>query len=475
MPRRTRGKSLKRLRSCENGADQSESTTPARKYAAVNDERTKICSGASTRKTIPAISVTPLIGNNSHNLVHHIYNTSFGRMSQHTMRKSFCQPFVHILSNAKVYRTASPFDRRVTALEWHPTHPTVLAAASKCGDMILWDYERTDKQEFISGTGKGDAITGLKFNVDDPNTVYTSSVFGKISLQDFTGRQSKILLESDDWSNWYCALDVSFTTGLVTVGDSVGNALLLSREGKVLWNHKLHKQKITHCEFNPQCDWLLVTSSVDKTVKLWDVRMIKGKDSVVHVLNHEKPVNSAYFSPDNNRLLTTDQYSEIRVYHSPDWSRVMKTILHPHRFFQHITAFKATWHPMCDLIVVGRYPDEKFPGYIPNETRSIDVIDVNTGDIVCQIKDSKAPGLISLNKFSHGGDVLASSMGVNILIWHKNVDIERKQQAMMEEMRLSGVKPNEVTESQNRRRPQQRSTRIDAAMKSKIAAKLRKQ
>nr|XP_006812255.1 PREDICTED: DNA damage-binding protein 2-like [Saccoglossus kowalevskii] len=350
MPGATQRKTRKRMKPYENGADQSESTSSKRKETAENDERSKrkdtaenderikICSGVLTRKTIPAISVTPLIGNNSQNLVHHMHNTSLGRRPQNTMRKSLCQPFVRILSNAKVYRTASPFDRRVTAIEWHPTHPTVLAIGSKGGDMILWDYERTDKQEFISGIGKGGSITSLKFNVDNLNTVYTSSVSGKISLQDFTGRQPKILYESSDWTRyWYCALDVSFTAGLVTVGDSVGNTILLSQEGKVLWKHKLHKQKVTHCEFNPQCDWLVATSSVDKTVKLWDVRMVKGTESALHVLNHDKPVNS----------------------------------------------------------VVGRYPDQNFPGYVANESRSIDVIDVNTGDIVCQIKDSKAPGLIS--------------------------------------------------------------------------------
>ena len=48
----------------------------------------------------------------------------------------------------------------------------------------------------------------------------------------------------------------------------------------------------------------------------------------------------AYFSRTNGcRLLTTDQNNQVRVYLAPEW-HLEKTILHPHRFFQHITPIK---------------------------------------------------------------------------------------------------------------------------------------
>ena len=52
------------------------------------------------------------------------------------------QPFVQQLSEFRVSHGASPFDRRVTAMEWHPTHPTMLAVGSKGGDLMLWDYSK---------------------------------------------------------------------------------------------------------------------------------------------------------------------------------------------------------------------------------------------------------------------------------------------------------------------------------------------
>lgn len=47
--------------------------------------------------------------------------------------------------------TASAFDRRVTCLEWHPTHPTKLAVGSKGGDIMLWDYNGTSAMSFVQG------------------------------------------------------------------------------------------------------------------------------------------------------------------------------------------------------------------------------------------------------------------------------------------------------------------------------------
>ncbi|KAJ8272345.1 hypothetical protein COCON_G00112040 [Conger conger] len=269
----------------------------------------------------------------------------------------------------RLYRTTSPFDRRVTCLEWHPTHPSTLAIASKGGNIVLTYYETLNNTTIIQG----------------------------------------------------------------------------------IWNHRLHKAKVTHAEFNPCCDWLLATASVDHTVKLWDLRSIKDKTSFLHEMPHEKAVNSAYFSPvDGSKLLTTDQYDEIRVYCSSDWSKPQKVISHPHRQFQHLTPIKATWHPMYDLIVAGRYPDQRV---CPGESRTIDIFDGKTGALKYQLHDPNAPGIISLNKFSPMGDVLGSGMGFSILIWSREDEkiVDKEQDRLMREMGeeigsgTSGVRPQHQT------------------------------
>lgn len=61
------------------------------------------------------------------------------------------EPFVRSLSSYHFHGSSSPFDRRITCLEWHPTHPTTLAAASKGGDIFLLNYTNPTTKSFFQG------------------------------------------------------------------------------------------------------------------------------------------------------------------------------------------------------------------------------------------------------------------------------------------------------------------------------------
>ncbi|XP_007497472.1 DNA damage-binding protein 2 isoform X2 [Monodelphis domestica] len=292
-----------------------------------------------------------------HSIIWALCQRKLGRAPRASFQQCLQQTFLHSLDSYRLFRTASPFDRRTTCLEWHPAHPSTLAVGSKGGDIILWDYEVLNKTYFIKG----------------------------------------------------------------------------------VWNLRLHKKKVTHVALNPHCDWLLATASVDQTVKIWDLRQVRGKSCFVHWMPHERAVNAAYFSPDGARLLTTDQHSEIRVYSASHWTSPQLLIPHPHRHFQHLTPIKATWHPCYDLIVVGRYPDPNFAGFTPHEPRTVDLFDGNSGKMVCQLHDPDCSGIISLNKFNPMGDTLASTMGYNILIWSPEEAVRRKQEGLIKAMSEQGL------------------------------------
>lgn len=206
----------------------------------------------------------------------------------------------------------------------------------------------------------------------------------------------------------------------------MGHVFLLNMDGKELWNLRMHKKKVTHVALNPSCDWLLATASVDQTVKIWDLRQVRGKASFLCSLPHKHPVNSACFSPDGARLLTTDQKNELRVYSASQWDCPVGLIPHPHRHFQHLTPIKASWHPRYNLIVVGRYPDPNFKSCAPYELRTIDVFDGGSGKMMCQLYDPESSGIVSLNEFNPMGDTLASTMGYHILVWSQEEAGARK-------------------------------------------------
>lgn len=400
-------------------------------------------------------------------ILHYLYKSTLGQSLQSQLRQCLQEPFVRSLSSFRFHGVDSPFDRRITSLEWHPTHPSTLAVGSKGGDIYLWDFENTTQKYFIKGKGAGDFIGGMKFCPTDLSKVYTASGEGTLSLHSFEGLPSTVLSrttvcghEHHDVCYWYCCLDLSVSRQMLATGDNVGSLVLLSMDGQKIFGEKLHKAKVTNVEFNPRCDWLLATSSVDHTVKLWDLRSIKDKNCFLHSLPHEKAVNAAYFNPvDCTKLLTTDQYDQIRIYTSSDWSKPQHVIQHPHRQFQHLTPIKATWHPSYDLIVAGRYPDDRV---CPGGQRTIDIYDSNTAELVYQLHDPSAPGIKSVNKFSPMGDVIGTGMGVIVMVWNRNESVNNRHKQTME-----STAPVDLLRGPRRSQP--RSHR-EANLKKKLAS-----
>ncbi|XP_035118501.1 DNA damage-binding protein 2 isoform X2 [Callithrix jacchus] len=335
-------------------------------------------------------------------IVRTLHQHKLGRASWPSVQQGLQQSFLHTLDSYRILQKAAPFDRRATSLAWHPTHPSTVAVGSKGGDILLWNFGIKDKPTFIKGIGAGGSITGLKFNPLNTNQFYASSMEGTTRLQDFKGNILRVFASSDTINIWFCSLDVSANSRMVVTGDNVGNVILLNMDGKELWNLRMHKKKVTHVALNPCCDWFLATASVDQTVKIWDLRQVRGKASFLYSLPHRHPVNAACFSPDGARLLTTDQKSEIRVYSASQWDCPLGLIPHPHRHFQHLTPIKAAWHPRYNVIVVGRYPDPNFKSCTPYEMRTIDVFDGNSGKMMCQLYDPESSGISSVTTFSFG-------------------------------------------------------------------------
>ncbi|XP_061138203.1 DNA damage-binding protein 2 isoform X1 [Syngnathus typhle] len=377
-------------------------------------------------------------------ILHYIYKHTLGQSVQTQMRQCLQEPFVRSLSSYHYHASKLPFDRRVTCLEWHPTNPSTLVVGSKGGDIEMWDFKLREQKMFIRGNGAGDFIGGMKFCPSDLSRVYVASGEGTLTLQSFEGLTATILSRTEDCGHehhnvcfWYCCVDVSISRQMLVTGDNVGNLLLLGLDGQKIFSNKLHKAKVTHAEFNPRCDWLLATASVDHTVKLWDLRNMKDKKSFLHDMPHEKAINSAYFHPsDCSKLLTTDQYNEIRVYSSSDWAKPQQIIQHPHRHFQHITPIKATWHPVYDLIVVGRYPDDRI---CQDDQRTIDIFDSNTAELVCQLYDPNVGGIKSINKFNPMGDVIGSGMGVTVVVWDQDESLFADDNRPQEETSTSAA------------------------------------
>lgn len=70
-----------------------------------------------------------------------------------TFKQALNTPVMHTNKRLRVHQTYLGFDRRATALAWHPTNPNVVAVGSKGGDIILWNYQADGNKPrtFIKG------------------------------------------------------------------------------------------------------------------------------------------------------------------------------------------------------------------------------------------------------------------------------------------------------------------------------------
>ena len=286
----------------------------------------------------------------------------------------------------------------------------------------------------IQGRGPGGSIQCLKFDNLSQDRVYTASIDGTVTRHDFTGGDNKIYLgehQHSNWDRWYIGLDVSFATRTMVAGNNKGMVTLLSLEGERIWEKKLHKSKCNFVQFSERQSWMMVTTSTGAgtgSVKVWDIRNIQGPESALAELHHDKAVNSAYFSPQSgDKLLTTDQHSQLRVYQAPHFSLV-RTIAHPHRQFQHLTPIKACWHPLADIALAGRYPDPNFPSYHAGELRTIDFFCPETGKLLHGLHQPGLSQIISLSQFNCSGDKMLSGMASSVLVWQPRPSEEEEEE-----------------------------------------------
>jgi len=396
-------------------------------------------------------------GSFNNNFLHMLHGFKSGFVSRGLYNRASVSPIIDQVTNFRVAQLVTPFDRRVTAIAWHPNQPYLAAAGSKGGDIILWDSYRDNStntgtlfKSMIEGRGPGGSIQSLKFDINHSDRVYTASIDGTVTRHDFSGKDNKIYLETNDWERWYVGMDVSFSGRMMVAGNNKGYVTLLSLEGEKIWDLKLHKSKCNFVQFSDRQSWMMVTTSTGAgtgSVKVWDIRNIKGPGSALAELHHDKAVNSAYFSPLNgDKLLTTDQHSQLRIYQAPNFD-LLRTIPHPHRQFQHLTPIKACWHPLSDIVFAGRYPDPNFPDYHEGELRTIDFFCPYSGKVFHQLVQPGLSQIISLSQFNSIGDRLLSGMGQTVMIWQPKLgdpdDHEQETKTATRDSNIEGLKVQE--------------------------------
>lgn len=309
------------------------------------------------------------------------------------------------------------FDRRVERLAWMPAqqHSSAprLAVSSHGGDVALSPPSTgggpvipptTDGWALVvRGKGKGGAVLDLAFQEQGTGScvLWTAGHDGYVRVHDAERAEPLAALSTRSFGSapragfccdhWFTCLCVprsfitSSSTGadrqqqLVLAGCNEGWATALCSNGGgsrgageelgVAWRKQWHKTKVTVMARHPSSTHLVVSGSTDGTMRLWDLRAVGGGSSSLPAVGCGAlkswevgaGVNHACWSPCGSQLLVTASDSRLLLYNEPhsgggDASKRCEITPHPHRFYQHLTPIRGSWHPSAPLIAIGRYP-----------------------------------------------------------------------------------------------------------------------
>lgn len=219
---------------------------------------------------------------------------------------------VPIRSNVKCRRTLRGHFGKITALDWSGDGNTVVSA-SQDGNLLLWDAVSTSKKQtvrlksayvmsvcmeeggrFVAAGGLDNACSVYSVGGEMPSRLVTELVSHEGYLADcvFFHSPSKMLTASAD-----------------------ATALLWDVEmGQIIDTFAEHKSNLTNVRLFGEHTFL--SSSTDKSIKLWDVRTSAKQGSLQTLTGHAGDVNGITVLPGGsaNTLASCSEDGTVRVW-----------------------------------------------------------------------------------------------------------------------------------------------------------------
>ncbi|XP_062196716.1 DNA damage-binding protein cmr1-like [Phragmites australis] len=294
---------------------------------------------------------------------------------------------------------------------------TVVVAGNKVGHIGFWDVDGIVEDgdsadgvfEYFPHRGPVGAIVA---HPATPRKIYSCSYEGEICLMDVEKEIFNMIQLCDYPVFSLCQAPNS--PSCLYFGEGNGELKLFDeRAGKVSTTWNLHDNRINSIDFHLENPYIFATSSTDRTACMWDMRSMKKKGpESLKVFEHDRSVQSAYFSPSSSMLATTSLDDTVRVFNVDNFddSYIIK---HYNQTGRWLSTFKAIWSWNSTDIFIG------------NMKRAIDVISVDRNESGVSAS-SKAclesehmtaiPCRFSLHPYKVGHLACASSGG-KVFLW----------------------------------------------------------
>ncbi|RPA79237.1 WD repeat-containing protein [Ascobolus immersus RN42] len=308
---------------------------------------------------------------------------------------------------------------RIYSMAFHPTvDKQLIFAGDKEGNLGILDTsqikEEADDEDDDSKEESGPApnmqshklhgrtISAVVFGPTSATTLYTSSYDGSVRSFDLEkGLSTEVYFKKANDAISCIQVPEENMLYFTTLDGGFGKQDLRTKTTQFM---QLSEKKIGGFSTHPRASYLIATASLDRTVRIFDLRKINfsGLDGTPHeVAEHVNrlSVSSAEFNS-LGQLATTSYDDTVKIYNLPDSAKWEKghtienweqdvTIRHDNQTGRWVTILKAYWQ---------QYPSDCQKLCIGNMKRSIDIYS-GKGDHLAQLRSDLITAVPAVVRF----------------------------------------------------------------------------
>ncbi|KAI9918986.1 hypothetical protein PsorP6_011792 [Peronosclerospora sorghi] len=235
----------------------------------------------------------------------------------------------------------------------------VIACGDKVGHVALWtpSTEANTEPSVSMAVYRPHSTPVSQLVFPDSSKLISSSFDGTVREFDLRAAASVVVYDTNDGAG-ISSLALASTPHCYYVSCDDGTVRWIDRrvQGQQSSKYQLHERKINTVHAHPHLGFCVATASLDRTVCLWDARMLAAKKPTPLVtLPHYRSVNCAYFSPRNGAwMVTVGQDSYIDMFDTSSLTSSAKApislpdsirVRHNNVTGRWLTKFHAAWDP----------------------------------------------------------------------------------------------------------------------------------
>ncbi|KAF9126672.1 hypothetical protein BGW39_006450 [Mortierella sp. 14UC] len=330
--------------------------------------------------------------------------------------------------------TVKVCQERIYCMAIHENRDKILVCGGDVnGNLGFWDLDESQADDYepepeeepniYNYKAHSRTLSSMQYSPTEPNKLFTTSYDGSIRYLDLV--QQKFIesyVVSPDASDHLGSVSIDSTGQQLWFADVDGGVTLKdvrTPKDEMVYRKVLHEKKVGCVNVNPKHGNLIVTSSLDRTMKIWDIRTFgqyKEDEPIVEMasFDHRLSVTSAMWSPDGESIASASYDDNVRIFNNfkpslPDFTEIPEPVRIPHnnKSGRWVTMLRAVWSHQFNWFSIG------------NMNKSVDIYSRGTGDLMANLNDRRILTTVPAVNAWHPNRVLLASGMANgkMVIW----------------------------------------------------------